>query len=240
MNNKINIVKTATTTIIVIMFAILLVLIDRNPVLSLEFLLNEKLNAAINYQITVLGLAGLMILLIIGMTGKKSIKLLNIAHLDGAIIPERFIGINPKKNETWKNLGLNFAIVISLVTAIVIYFQVYRNQEPSLVLFPNLLLVILLALSNSFVEEVIFRFSFAAVIISSNQSYYLAQGLSALTFGGIHYFGVPSGIPGVLMAGFIGWFLTKSILETRSFFWAWLIHFIQDVIIMFGLYMMIS
>jgi len=46
-----------------------------------------------------------------------------------------------------------------------------------------------------------------------------------------HYFGVPYGVVGVIMASFLGWMLGKAMLETRGFFWAWLIHFVQDVLI---------
>jgi hypothetical protein len=52
----------------------------------------------------------------------------------------------------------------------------------------------------------------------------------------VHYFGTPGKIPGVLLAGFLGWFLAKSIGETHGFFWAWLIHFLQDVVIITGLF----
>jgi len=55
--------------------------------------------------------------------------------------------------------------------------------------------------------------------------------VSAILFGSVHYWGSPGGILGVLVAGFLGWFLTKSILETKGIFWAWWIHFLQDVII---------
>lgn len=33
------------------------------------------------------------------------------------------------------------------------------------------------------------------------------------------------------MAGIAGWFWGKSIIETRGFFWAWLIHAVQNVVI---------
>jgi hypothetical protein len=33
------------------------------------------------------------------------------------------------------------------------------------------------------------------------------------------------------MATFLGWILGKSMLETRGFWWAWFIHFLQDVMI---------
>jgi len=55
--------------------------------------------------------------------------------------------------------------------------------------------------------------------------------LMAAFFGIGHYYGVPYGIIGVLMASFLGWLLGKSMLETRGLFWAWFIHFWQDVLI---------
>jgi hypothetical protein len=33
------------------------------------------------------------------------------------------------------------------------------------------------------------------------------------------------------MSTFLGWMLGKAMLETRGFFWAWFIHFWQDVAI---------
>jgi ABC-type antimicrobial peptide transport system permease subunit len=42
---------------------------------------------------------------------------------------------------------------------------------------------------------------------------------------------VPSGILGVLLSSFLGWFLGKSMLETKGFTWAWLIHFLPDAFI---------
>ena len=55
--------------------------------------------------------------------------------------------------------------------------------------------------------------------------------MSGVFFGLGHYFGQPSGIAGVLMAGFAGWIWAKSMVETRGFFWAFTIHFVQDLVI---------
>jgi hypothetical protein len=33
------------------------------------------------------------------------------------------------------------------------------------------------------------------------------------------------------MAGLLGWLLAKSVLETNGIFWAWCIHFLQDIVI---------
>ena len=48
---------------------------------------------------------------------------------------------------------------------------------------------------------------------------------------------MPYGIIGVVMATLLGWFLGRSVLETRGIFWAWGIHFLQDVAIFFFLAM---
>ncbi|MBG0770496.1 MAG: CPBP family intramembrane metalloprotease, partial [Anaerolineaceae bacterium] len=134
-------------------------------------------------------------------------------------------------------LGMNFSIIITVVTTVVIFFQIFRNGTLSMNLFPGLLLVVIFALTNSFVEEIIYRFSFVGVGLELKISPLLIQGLAALTFGLIHYYGKPSGIPGVLLAAFIGWFLSKSMIETQGFFWAWFIHFLQDVVIFFAVFM---
>ncbi|CAM4221604.1 CPBP family intramembrane glutamic endopeptidase [Paenibacillus endophyticus] len=103
-----------------------------------------------------------------------------------------------------------------------------RNIQP---------LILVFALMNAFSEEIIFRFSFVAVVSKYGFSPYVAQGLAAVVFGVVHYFGNPGGILGVLMAAFIGWFLAKSMLETKGFFWALTIHFLQDVVIFSALFM---
>jgi hypothetical protein len=224
-------------TMIVIMLAPTLLWIRRNQPLALEVFERNVYNQEMSYQVTVLLLVILLIGIVYGLTGKAGLSYLSLKKRDGAIRPEPWIGIKPKESETWKNLGLNFAVVITMVTAVVIYFQVVHGAKMSLDLFPGILFVIVFALMNAFSEEIIFRFSFVAVVNKFGFSPYLAQGLAAATFGIIHYFGTPSGIPGVLMAAFIGWILAKSMMETRGFFWALTIHFLQDVLIFFAIFM---
>ncbi|HEY3310824.1 MAG TPA: CPBP family intramembrane glutamic endopeptidase [Anaerolineales bacterium] len=83
---------------------------------------------------------------------------------------------------------------------------------------------------NAFSEEMNYKASFLAVthqILGKRQSLLVM----AAYFGIGHYYGVPYGVVGVLMAAFLGWLLGKSMLETRGFAWAWFIHFLQDVLI---------
>jgi ABC-type antimicrobial peptide transport system permease subunit len=54
---------------------------------------------------------------------------------------------------------------------------------------------------------------------------------SAVFFGVAHYFGIPGGLIGAALSIFMGWILSKAMLETRGLFWAWWIHFLSDVVI---------
>lgn len=58
-----------------------------------------------------------------------------------------------------------------------------------------------------------------------------APWASALIFGSVHWFGIPGGPVGAVMAGFLGWLLARSIQDTRGIGWAWIVHFCQDVLI---------
>jgi len=95
---------------------------------------------------------------------------------------------------------------------------------------PLLPAILLLAAMNAFSEEMSYRAPQLATsyeVVGKNQ----AMLLAAAFFGIGHYYGVPYGVIGVVMAGFLGWLLSKSMLETKGFLWPWFIHFLQDVVI---------
>lgn len=238
MNKKrFNIVPILFISIVVVACAPLLLWFKSSPPLLFKIFESAGYNLEMSYQVTVLLLAVIVIGIVYGIAGKEGLAYLNLKRRDGIIRPEPWIGVKPKKTETWKNLGVNFAIVITLVTSVVIYFQVVHGGSVSLELYPGVILILLFALMNAFSEEIIFRFSFVAIVSRYGFSPYVAQGLAASIFGIVHYFGNPGGMPGVLMAAFIGWFLAKSMLETKGFFWALTIHFLQDVVIFSALFM---
>jgi hypothetical protein len=70
---------------------------------------------------------------------------------------------------------------------------------------------------NSFSEELNYRASQLAVLqgVPSNRQ---ALQLTAVYIGIGHYYGVPYGSIGFLMAGILGWQLGKSMLEKKGFF----------------------
>ena len=141
--------------------------------------------------------------------------------------PVKWPGI---KNERWDTLGRNFAVIISSVTLAFLVFAGRPSLDMAVRVLPFLPAVLLAAALNAFNAEMSYKASFLSVLedaVGRNQ----ALWLMAAYFGIGHFYGVPYGVIGVLMAGFLGWFLGKSMLETRGLWWAWFIHFWQDVLV---------
>jgi CAAX amino terminal protease family. len=95
---------------------------------------------------------------------------------------------------------------------------------------PFLPAVLFAAALNAFNEEVTYKASLLSVLVEPVGSR-MALWMVAAYFGIAHFYGVPYGVIGVGLAWFLGWILAKSMLETRGLFWAWFIHFVQDVVI---------
>mgnify|MGYP000843920653 CR=1 FL=1 len=193
--------------------------------------LPQVINKQIAYQSVTLLATILFLLFLWGVKRKQFREYFKKGNVSAEILPEPIVGINPKPTENWYHFGRNFAVIISLVTAVIIYFQLLWQNETSIGNMPSILpFSIIFALSNAFVEESITRLG-VVVVLKGRLRDKTIPLVSALIFGTVHYWGNPGGIAGVIVAGFLGWFLAKSILETRGIFWAWFIHFLQDVII---------
>ena len=224
--------KSIVLLAIIIAFTIALVFVSdwANGIVIFEGS-STKINKQIVYQsITLLGT--MVFLFALWLTKKNTFKAyFRKGNLSADILPEPYMGIQPKESENWIHLGRNFSIIISVVTAIVIYFQLIGGNGISIGTMVSMLpFSFVFALSNSFVEESITRLG-VVVVLKDTVKDRTIPFVSAILFGSVHYWGSPGGILGVLVAGFLGWFLTKSILETKGIFWAWWIHFLQDVII---------
>ncbi|HWQ45835.1 MAG TPA: CPBP family intramembrane glutamic endopeptidase, partial [Longilinea sp.] len=134
------------------------------------------------------------------------------------------------KPNSWKKLGWILAVCITGGTLVFLFLGGLPTNIPItsiLALFP---FVLLFAAINAFAEEMNYRAGLLAALeepLGGKQ----ALLITALFFGIGHFYGVPYGIVGVIMASLLGWLLGKSMLETRGFCWAWFIHFLQDVAI---------
>ena len=131
---------------------------------------------------------------------------------------------------TWKRRGPAIAIALS---AGVVVFSVLAGGAPLANLgraLPLLPFILLFAAANAVGEEMIYRapeLGALQPVVGGVQ----ALLMTAAFFGIGHFYGVPYGLLGVAMSTVAGWFLGRSMLETKGFFWAWFIHFLMDVCI---------
>ncbi len=192
----------------------------------------SEVSRQITYQSTTLVLA-IGLLFVLFKTRPQVFKTyFKKGKISSAVTPVPAVGIKPKIGQNWKHIGWNFTIVISLITAAVIFFSIPHIDFGKWIKYLPFALVF--AFVNSFVEEVITRFGVVVSLKDKLPDSTIAI-VSGCLFGIVHYWGTPGGFGGVLLAGFLGWLLAKSIIETKGIFWAWLIHFCQDIIIISAL-----
>lgn len=136
-------------------------------------------------------------------------------------------------------VALTLGLFITLGTGIFMFLQVKKSGMANLRVFKELgdLIgwAILFSAMNAFSEEAIFRMGIVAPPYGQLSLPIIAV-ISGVLFGLPHYFGQPSGPVGVLMAGFLGWLLALSLLETQGMGIAWGIHFVQDVVIFVSMF----
>jgi hypothetical protein len=170
----------------------------------------------------------LMIAVLLLMGYRRKQFFLTRGQLDAPIEPVRWLGF--PNADPWTRFGGQFAIYISLGLLVFLVLAARPSADLIVQALPVLPAVLIFAALNAFNEEMTYRSGMLATLegpVGSRQAILLA----AAFFGIGHFYGVPYGVIGVILAGFLGWFLGKAMIETRGFFWAWFIHFIQDVLI---------
>ncbi|WP_068399139.1 CPBP family intramembrane glutamic endopeptidase [Kribbia dieselivorans] len=180
------------------------------------------------YQVAGLVVAALVVGGVVLATDRRPAHL-RWGSLDAPASPIAALGVTT--TDTWRRVGITFAVIISAVTAVFLYLA-YRSELGGVPASSWLLafaLAIPLSLTNALAEELITRWA----IVESMRGRWAGQApwVSALVFGAVHWFGIPGGPVGAVMAGFLGWLLARSIQDTRGIGWAWIIHALQDVLI---------
>lgn len=133
---------------------------------------------------------------------------------------------------SWGKLAIISSVCISLGTVLLTIFTVTGastnlNTDNLIKYFP---FVVIFAILNSLCEGIVFRCAILGSlknVLPKNQLIFIA----AMIFGIAHYYGAPSGIVGVVMSGLLGWYLCRSMYETKGFVSSWIIHFMQDIVI---------
>lgn len=168
------------------------------------------------------------LLLICGPSSRAYLSIGNLKRKADAI---PWLGIRGDRI-SWLRLSLISGVLIMAGTVLLailttpgLNFQLQISR-----LLNGLPLILLLALVNSFCENLVFRSAIMAPLrgILTKQFVLLA---SALFFGIAHYEGVPGGLLGAVMSGVLGYFIALSIYETEGVASGWTIHFFQDVAI---------
>src|SRR5262245_56755434 len=93
---------------------------------------------------------------------KAALRYLRISQISGAVEPVRWLGMKPGDN--WRRQGWQLLAVITAATAVVILLQMKVETEGLNRLFPLLPVILLLSLSNSLAEELIFRHTIVTVL----------------------------------------------------------------------------
>ena len=131
----------------------------------------------------------------------------------------------PNSPEPWTRFGRNYA----LISVGLLLFFLIPALKPSLanISIGLVLFAVVCAAMNSFAEEFLYRSALIPQVLPL-----FGKGATLMLvpawFGLAHYFGVPNGLTGVLLAGVGGWFFAKSMIETHGMAWAWFLHFLAD------------
>ncbi|MFN3848130.1 MAG: CPBP family intramembrane glutamic endopeptidase [Spirosomataceae bacterium] len=192
------------------------------------------INGILQYQIFALLLA-ILVCLVTLKANPNSKELLSFGNLNEIASKEIWMGINGKTS--WLRNGVSLLLFISFGTGIFMYGGLEQTQSLDNFKWGFIPYIILFSASNAFSEELIFRIG-----INGNLQGYLEPKyiflISAVMFGLPHWGGNPSGPVGVIMAGVLGYILSKATHETKGIGLALIIHFVQDIIIFTAVFMM--
>ena len=229
--------KTALPILLVIFYTGL-ILFAANQLKTTKFISvsqNEYVNFQVNYQFVLLAITLLSLATTYYLNKENFTNYFSFGNISAAAEEMKLFGI--KANDGWLKTGLSLTIIISLATGIFMFFQLKQANIEWSLLQGSILWILLFSLTNSFGEEMIYRMGIVSPLkgLLSPMTIFI---VSAVLFGFPHLAGMPSGLIGAVMAGVLGLVLAKSLYETNGFFWAWTIHFIQDIIIITGLFLL--
>ncbi len=224
-----------TIFIVIIFIGIMLTFGQISQNTGIIIIKNNYLNQQFMYQIMLFSLAVISII-ITYFLNKNNFKLyFSIGNISSKATELTLFGI--KNGDSWLKTGVLLSIFISLGTCVFMYFPLSQSQPDFTNFGFAFLWIILYSLTNSLAEEMIFRMGIVSPLAGIIEPKYIYM-ISAILFGLPHLAGMPSGFVGAIMAGILGYVLSKSMYETQGVFWAWFIHFIQDIIIFSVLYLM--
>jgi membrane protease YdiL (CAAX protease family) len=144
------------------------------------------------------------------------------------IEPVKWLG-QKSPSPLWR-FGLVFTLIVIVAQFFMFILPLSTTSDTLRHLMPLIPMILLLAAANGFTEEITLRaapISTVYEVVGKTNAIWMA----AILFGLSHYIGgIPSGVPGVLITTFLGWFFGKCMMDSRGFFWPWLFHTLQDIL----------
>jgi membrane protease YdiL (CAAX protease family) len=195
---------------------------------ALAHIANPFAREYLGVQFWKLGITAIMLVGLVALGFQRKDAFLVRGQLDAPITPVKWLGF--PRPESWTSFGTKWIVFLSIgmVVLLSLFGTVHRQQlVEALGLWP---VILLLSALNAFNEEVTYRSALLAPLVPAVGAR-SALWIVAVLFAVMHYYSAVNGVTGVLLTIFMGWMLTKAMLETRGFFWPWLLHFSQDVII---------
>ena len=203
--------------------------------IKIVFHSNPVVNTQIKFQSLQLVLTAIVLLLVYFLNPENFARFFRMGDVNIHISKIAWLGVTG--NETWLEIATSIGLFITLGTAIFMFFQLKKACVDYRYFLLSLLWSIPFSMANAFSEEAIFRIGIISPLYGIF-SVSIIILISAVVFGLPHYFGMPSGVVGALMAGFLGWLLAMSLIDTQGLLIAWAIHFVQDVVIITSMILM--
>jgi len=177
---------------------------------------------------TLLAGAALMSLTLIGSGISRRDLFLCRGNLAASAQPIPFLW--PRKPLAWTLFGPALLVIFGFALPLFLYFTVRPDFTAGARILHFAPWILAVAALNAANEE----FQFRCVLLAQLRHVLAPSAavfLTSVLFGLGHYYGQPSGPIGVVMAGIAGWIWARRMIETRGFAWAFLIHFVQDIVI---------
>jgi len=190
----------------------------------------QPVQALFSVQLVKLGVSAIVLLALAALGFSRRGAFLTRGEVNALAAPEPWMGF--PRPEPWLSFGTKWVLFLGLGMVIILSVMGRPNPAALLATWRFIPVVLILAALNAFNEELIYRSSMLAPLVGP-LGVRPAHLLTAALFGIGHYFGVPYGVGGVALAVVMGWFLGKAMLETKGFFWPWLLHVVADVCIFY-------
>ncbi len=157
---------------------------------------------------------------------------LTTGSLEAPAAPIRWLGHSEPK--PWTSFGKDLALVLTAATFLFVWLGGgYEGATLGSLLAAAPLIAVFSAV-NAANEEFQTRNSIVVVFepIAGGAT---AVAISAFIFGTWHFAGTPGGVLGAAMAGLAGWLWARSMVETRGMLTGWILHVLQDLVILAAL-----